>query len=559
MNKKLPLISLFIMSIVSIFYWTFKPKELYEAKWNAPDTTLAITIDGEISTTFPTTNMYTGTVECTSGTGKVEWKNSKWILTTSGVTNGSTRCNANFTYKATPPNGWYEAATGTLLAAIKNNSTVRVAMTKPGQEVSAHVVDDITETTSVSISTTYQKYYWTYGTAWQANGTKFDLINTTITSDTYANSYSEIVGKYLISSSPSVNGNSTATLKSGTNLSSVYYVVSATATSFIYKQITSNRGTTEAVLAGTNDDYGGSYYFRGAVKNNYVKFANKCWRIVRITGNGAIKLVLHNDNTSSATNPCSSTNNSSTAAFARYSGTTYKSKFNDSSDYNAYVGFMYGTTDISTAFTNTNKSTIMTNLETWYKNNLSSYESKLADVIWCNDKDSINDMSYDPRSICSNAIIDESGRVALYHAAYKRIVSSGDSNDLQPNLICTNDVSKLTVSDTTNGNGALKYKIGLLTADEVAFAGMSSLNKNFSSYLTENASDGYWWTLSPAYFAYLNMMDHDIIQAQVLEVGDSILDGSSDETISVRPSIALISSVTISGGSGTSEDPYVVN
>ena len=259
MNKKLPLISLFIMSIVSIFYWTFKPKELYEAKWNAPDTTLAITIDGEISTTFPTTNMYTGTVECTSGTGKVEWKNSKWILTTSGVTNGSTRCNANFTYKATPPNGWDNAATGTLLAAIKNNSTVRVAMTKPGQEVSAHVVDDITETTSVSISTTYQKYYWTYGTAWQANGTKFDLINTTITSDTYANSYSEIVGKYLISSSPSVNGNSTATLKSGTNLSSVYYVVSATATSFIYKQITSYRGTTEAVLAGTNEDSGGSY------------------------------------------------------------------------------------------------------------------------------------------------------------------------------------------------------------------------------------------------------------------------------------------------------------
>ncbi len=90
MNKKLPLISLFIMSIVSIFYWTFKPKELYEAKWNAPDTTLAITIDGEISTTFPTTNMYTGTVECTSGTGKVEWKNSKWFLTTSGIIKGNT-------------------------------------------------------------------------------------------------------------------------------------------------------------------------------------------------------------------------------------------------------------------------------------------------------------------------------------------------------------------------------------------------------------------------------------------------------------------------------------
>lgn len=84
MNKNLVLISLFIISIISIFYWTLKPKnELYDAKWNAPDTTLAITINGEISTTFPTTNMYTGTVECTTGTGKVEWNGSKWVLTAS--------------------------------------------------------------------------------------------------------------------------------------------------------------------------------------------------------------------------------------------------------------------------------------------------------------------------------------------------------------------------------------------------------------------------------------------------------------------------------------------
>ena len=35
----------------------------------------------------------------------------------------------------------------------------------------------------------------------------------------------------------------------------------------------------EALLASAEDDYGTSYYFRGAVKNNYVEFANKCWRI----------------------------------------------------------------------------------------------------------------------------------------------------------------------------------------------------------------------------------------------------------------------------------------
>ena len=92
MNKVFPLISLFIISIISIFYWTLKSKnELYDAKWNAPDTTLAITINGEISTTFPTTGMYAGTVECTSGTGKVEWNGTKWVLTTSGITKGSTK------------------------------------------------------------------------------------------------------------------------------------------------------------------------------------------------------------------------------------------------------------------------------------------------------------------------------------------------------------------------------------------------------------------------------------------------------------------------------------
>ena len=558
MNKKLPLISLFIMSIVSIFYWTFKPKELYEAKWNAPDTTLAITIDGEISTTFPTTNMYTGTVECTSGTGKVEWKNSKWILTTSGVTNGSTRCNANFTYKATPPNGWDNAATGTLLAAIKNNSTVRVAMTKPGQEVSAHVVDDITETTSVSISTTYQKYYWTYGTAWQANGTKFDLINTTITSDTYANSYSEIVGKYLISSSPSVNGNSTATLKSGTNLSSVYYVVSATATSFIYKQITSNRGTTEAVLAGTNDDYGGSYYFRGAVKNNYVQFANKCWRIVRITGDGSVKLVLHNDNTSGSSSPCSSKNNNDEAAFARYSGSSYISAFNSNYNDNAYMGFMYGATgasDYASTHANTNKSTILTNLETWYTNNLSSYESKLADTIWCNDKSTFT--TYTSGSTWGTGL--GYGTKQTGYGAFNRIYGGDATSYASPSLICPNDnnggkLSKFTVDDTTNGNGNLTYKIGLLTADEIAFSGSIYGDSvgNRSTYLDENTGEIWWLSLSPSYFSGSDAYVWDVRSGHLVNYGYV----SGDHGL--RPAISLISSTTISGGSGTSEDPYVV-
>ena len=40
------------------------------------------------------------------------------------------------------------------------------------------------------------------------------------------------------------------------------------------------------------DDYGVSYYYRGAVEDNYVTFADMCWRIVRIQGDGSVKLIL---------------------------------------------------------------------------------------------------------------------------------------------------------------------------------------------------------------------------------------------------------------------------
>ena len=151
----------------------------------------------------------------------------------------------------------------------------------------------------------------------------------------------------------------------------------------------------EALLASAEDDYGTSYYFRGAVTNNYVEFANKCWRIVRVGGDGSVKLILHNDNPTGVANPCDAANNSASAAFARYSGEKYTSAFNTNFNDNAYVGFKYGTPGSSTyeaTHANTNKSTILTNLEAWYdKNNLKDYEKVIADTVWCNDKTNVTD------------------------------------------------------------------------------------------------------------------------------------------------------------------------
>ena len=499
------------------------------------DLFVAALIDGEESTSFPTTSGYTASVECTRNGKKVNakesivWNGTEWELTAK-INGGNVRCNAIFTTKVP-----------TLAETILASNEVKTPLTTPGKEVSAHTKDDV-ESQTTSVSSTYQAYYFTYGTGYTANGSKFNLTGTAVTADTYANSYSSLVGKYFVSSSASSNGSSTAgTMKTTTNLSSVYYVVSATSSSYTYKQITSNKNTTEALLASTEDDYGTSYYFRGAVKNNYVQFANKCWRIVRVNGDGSIKLVLHNDNTSSSSSPCAASNNSTTAAFARYSGSTYNTAFNSSYNDNAYVGFMYGTagsSDYASTHANTNKSTILTNLETWYTNNLASYESKLADTIWCNDKSTRSgDLGY--------------GTNVTYYGANNRLASTK-----QPTLKCPNDnnggkLSKFTVDDTTNGNGNLTYKIGLLTADEIAFAGSISGYYNRSTYLQENTGTTWWWSLSPNYF--------DGGDAYVWGVGSGYLsNGGVYSGYGLRPAISLVSSTTISGGSGTSEDPYIV-
>ena len=543
MNKKLPLISLFIMSIVSIFYWAFKPKELYEAKWNAPDTTLAITINGEISTMFPTNKNYTTSITCTSGTGNIEWNGTKWILTTSGITKGSTKCNANFITKIP-----------TLAEVILDDNEIKTPLTIPGQEVSSHTLNDIGTQIS-NVPESWQSYYITYGTGWTANGVNFNLTGAAVTSDTYANSYSSLVGKYLTSNNIIGTGSSTAgTMKTTTNLKGVYYVVRATSSSFTYKLLGSNKNTTEAILASTEDDYGTSYYFRGVIKNNYVQFANKCWRIVRINGNGSVKLVLNNDNTSGDANPCA-TVVSSKSAFAHYSGSTNSTQFNGNRDDNTYVGLMYGTisaTNYASAHANINKSTILTNLETWYKNNLASYESKLADTIWCNDKSTFT--TFRNGSTYGTGLGYGTNRTG--YGAYNRIYGGDTSVYANPSMICPNDnnggkLSKFTVGDTINGNGNLTYKVGLLTADEAAFAGFVNGKSNYSTYLQENTDNQGWQTLTSCYF------DGEYAMNFYVGVG-SLSYTTVTSYLALRPAISLISATTISGGSGTSEDPYVI-
>jgi len=301
----------------------------------------------------------------------------------------------------------------------------------------------------------------------------------------------------------------------------------------------------EALLASTEDDYGTSYYFRGAVKNNYVQFANKCWRIVRVGGDGFVKLILHNDNKAGAANPCASANNSTSAAFARYSGTTYKSAFNTNYNDNAYVGFKYetpGSSKYEATHANTNNSTILTNLETWYTNNLKIYESVIDDNVWCNDKTNVTDTSYNPWGYSNVTGLGYGTNVTYYGATQRLVGTSGSAGGTGPSLKCNGELSKIT------------SKIGLITADELAYAGYAFNIGNTTTYLQENATDTYWWSLSPINFNGSNAYVWSVVGSL-----GGLYNYSVRNACGLRPSISLVSSTTISSGTGTSEDPYVVN
>ena len=299
----------------------------------------------------------------------------------------------------------------------------------------------------------------------------------------------------------------------------------------------------EALLASAEDDYGTSYYFRGAVTNNYVEFANKCWRIVRVGGDGSVKLILHNDNKAGVANPCDAANNNASAAFARYSGETYKSAFNTNYNDNAYVGFKYGidyASDYDATHANTNNSTILNNLEAWYTNNLKTYADKLADTVWCNDKTNVTDTMFNPYSYSNVNGLGYAKNVTYYGATQRLISTSNSAGGTGPSLKCNGELSKIT------------SKVGLITADELALAGYAYDNNNNTTYLQENATDTWWWSLSPSFFYAGGAGVWDVNGSNGRFGSDTV-----EDTYGLRPSISLKSTTNVTGN-GTSDKPYKV-
>ena len=92
-----------------------------------------------------------------------------------------------------------------------------------------------------------------------------------------------------------------------------------------------------------------------------------------------------------------------------------------------------------------------------------------------------------------------------------------------------------------------------MTVDEAVYAGYVSGISNSTVYLIENATGSCWWTMSPLRF---NSGANSVC---CIDSGNLSADDVDNFKKGLRPAVSLVSDITISSGSGTSEDPYIVN
>ena len=283
------------------------------------------------------------------------------------------------------------------------------------------------------------------------------------------------------------------------------------------------------MLSSTKNDKNPIYYYRGAIGinlvNNNIVFANFCWKIIRTTETGGIKLLYNGKPDENGA--CVEGSNSTSM------GSLGVNPFNTSTNDNAYVGYMYGTAGSSTyeeTHKNTNDSAIKTKIDEWYKNNMTSYTEKLEDTVWCNDRSVVPDSEFTG---------DGTGTNTTSYGAYNRLQVNST-----PTLECKNLNDRFTVS-TANGNGALTYPVALLTADEIVYAG--------DTYNGGGVSNGFYWTMTPYNFNW------DYAFMSVYEVGRlGLIDVGSNIRYMVRPSVSLKSGTKVIDGDGSVNTPYIV-
>ena len=198
-------------------------------------------------------------------------------------------------------------------------------------------------------------------------------------------------------------------------------VLNATATlTTDYASAGDASGLYKSVDGETNS--GTTYFYRGAVTNNYVSFAGFTWKIVRINEDGSIRLLLND-------------------------GINNNTEYNFNQSHNNYTYMYYSNSNVDNGIKRT--------VDTWYDNNLKGYESYIADTEFC-----------------------EQFKVSWSSSSATAGSATAPTYD--------NYTSNFKCSTDGNGKGVLTSKVGLLTYDEAVHAGNYRGKKSSSYITNSN-------------------------------------------------------------------------
>lgn len=293
-----------------------------------------------------------------------------------------------------------------------------------------------------------------------------------------------------------------------------------------------------------------------------------CWRIVRTTGSGGVKMIYNGTWTGTTCANAGAAAQVTTKAFG------LKGKSNNSNWYRNInrVGYTFNnsadiqdittSTSVDTVFgsnsnyaeVNTENSNIKEYIEKTWFTKISGYESILeSSAGYCNDRSAYSDTTI-KTELSEISPYATSG--AMYFGAYGRNINAASAKKT-PSLTCPRGiVDTYSVSGDSTGNGQLAKPVALLTADEVSFAGSgrstgsqgSSYNAN--SYLRSGDS---FWLLSPDYRHPLGYANGFALSS------DGFLNGNSvSVSLGVRPAISLKPGTQYIDGFGTATDPWII-
>ena len=357
------------------------------------------------------------------------------------------------------------------------------------------------------------------------------------------------------------------------NNGGVASITTLTSTDFATATTASDKGMYKA-----QDDLGTSYYFRGAVDNNWLKYGkytkdtyitmdsnrnyslvescnglNLCaklaskgddmyWRIIRINGDNSIRMIYTGTSAPDSNTKVVMTESANDFGYIRATSAGM-SKFNQNYDNAEYVGYMY---TIGEQHGTSKSSDIKTYLDNWYANytDLNKTGTKITDQIYCNDRTaSTSDVAYSTTNYTTLTSWNSTG-TTYYYGANGRVWN----DPVSPDYKCPVASDKFTTT-TTKGNGKLTNPVGLITADEITFAGLPAGKTNNSFYLYTGA---YYWAGSPVEFYGGYSREFRV------GVGGNLNYGYVDGYYGVRGVVSLSSESKLLG-SGTYNDVYTVN